>query len=119
MAHIAVPSTRMIGTAVEAWEFDPGCDVGDVMRLAAERVAPPTFRGVVLSTRGDAVTLQIMSGSPSGDPMSLFYLSGHGAFALSRVEAWPPLPGRTEQRLLITFAAYPPARAEASPAPHH
>ena len=87
------------------------------MRLAGERVAPPSFSGVLLSTRGDALTLQIVSGSPPGDPMSLFYLSGHGAFGVARVEAWPPLPGRTEERLLITFAAYPPARAEASPAP--
>jgi len=86
------------------------------MQLASERVAPPTFSGVVLSTRGDALTVQVVSGSPSGDPMSLFYLSGHGAFALARVEAWPPLPGRTQQRLLITLTAYPPARAEASAA---
>lgn len=107
----------MIGTVVEAWEFDPGCDVADVMQLAAERVAPPSFSGVVLSTRGDALTVQVVHGSPSGDPMSLFYLSGHGAFALARVEAWPPLPGRTAPRLLITLAAYPPARAEASATP--
>ena len=107
----------MIGTRVEAWEFDPGCDVADVMQLAAARVAPPSFTGLLLSTRGDALTLQLTEGGPSGDAHSLFYLAGHGAFALARVEAWPPLPGRQAPRLLVTLTAYPPPRAEAPAVP--
>ena len=106
----------MIGSVVEAWEFDPGCELSEVMQLAAERVAEPTFAGALLSTRGDALTIQILFGSPSADPRSLFYVAGHGAFSLSRLEAWPPFPGRSVQRLLVTLSAYPPARAEV-PAP--
>jgi hypothetical protein len=102
----------MIGSLVEAWEFDPCCELSDVMQLAADRVAEPTFAGALLSTRGDMITIQILFGSPSADPLSLFYVAGHGAFSLSRLEAWPPLPGRSTERLLVTLAAYPPARAE-------
>lgn len=102
----------MIGSVVEAWEFDPGCELSDVMRLAADRVAEPTFTGALLSTRGDVLTVQVLHGSPSADPRSLFYLGGHGAFLLARLEAWPPLPGGTTKRLLATLAAYPPSRAE-------
>jgi hypothetical protein len=102
----------MIGSVVEAWEFDPSCELSDVMQLAADRVAEPTFAGALLSTRGDVLTVQVLHGSPSADPHSLFYVAGHGAFALARLEAWPPLPGRTSKRFLATLAAYPPARAE-------
>ena len=102
----------MIGSIVEAWEFDRSCELSDVMRLAKERVAEPTFAGALLSTRGDALTIQVLFGSPTADPHSLFYVTGHGAFALSRLEAWPPFPGRSAKRFLVTLVAYPPARAE-------
>lgn len=102
----------MIGSVVEAWEFDPGCELSEVMQLASERVAEPTFAGALLSTRGDTLTIQVLFGSPSADPRSLFYVAGYGAFVLSRLEAWPPLPGRSAERFLVTLSAYPPSRAE-------
>ncbi len=102
----------MIGSVVEAWEYDPSCELSDVMRLASARVAEPTFAGALLSTRGDALTVQVLFGAPTADPRSLFYVGGYGAFALSRLEAWPPLPGGSAKRFLVTLVAYPPARAE-------
>ncbi|GEJ56393.1 hypothetical protein [Anaeromyxobacter diazotrophicus] len=102
----------MVGSIVEAWEYDPCCELSDVMQLAAARVAEPTFAGALLSTRGDALTVQVLVGSPTADPRSLFYVGGHGAFALARLEAWPPLPGGSGKRFLVTLVAYPPARAE-------
>jgi hypothetical protein len=100
-------------TSVEAWEFDPSCELAEVVRLASERLAPPTFAGCLLATRGDALTVQVLEGSPSGDADSLYYVGGHGAFALARREEWPPVAGRREPRLLLTLRAYPPPRAVA------
>jgi hypothetical protein len=102
----------MIGSVVEAWEFDRSCELSDVMQLAADRIADPTFAGALISTRGDTITIQVLFGSPSADPCSLFYVAGYGAFSLSRLEAWPPLPGHSMDRFLVTLAAYPPARTE-------
>ena len=94
-------------TPVEAWEFDPSCDLRDVVKLATERLAPPSFTGHLLSSRGDALTVQIDRGSPTGDPHSLYYVSGHGAFVLARRESWPPASGRSEERILVTLLAFP------------
>lgn len=93
--------------AVPAWEFDQTCDLAEVVRLAMEHLAPPSFVGRVLSTRGDALTVQVIEGSLSGDPRSLFYVGGHGAFVLARREEWPPPPGGERKRLLLTLLAFP------------
>ena len=90
-----------------AWEFDPSCDIADVVRLAMDKLAPPSFVGCVLSSRGDALTMQLTEGAPSGDPRSLYYVGGHGAFVLERSEEWPPAPGGTKKRLLLTLLAFP------------
>jgi len=93
--------------ALPAWEFDPACDLADVVRLAMERLAPPSFVGRVLSSRGDAITLQVVEGSPGRDPRALYYLGGHGAFLVGRREEWPPPPGGDRKRLLVTLLAFP------------
>ena len=102
---------------VPAWEFDPACDLGEVMRLATEHLAPPSFVARVLSTRGDALTLQVVEGSPSDDPRSLYYVGGHGAFVLARREEWPPRPGSEKKRLLVTLLAFPQPTVAARSAP--
>jgi hypothetical protein len=96
-----------IGASIEAWEFDAACDFAEVVRLAGERVAPPTFTGHLLSTRGDALTIQVVEGEPAGDARSLYYVKGHGAFILARREEWPPAQGRTASRVLLTLLAFP------------
>ena len=106
----------MPGTRVEGWEFDASCDLADVVRLAHERLAPPSFTGHLLSTRGDALTIQLAAGSLTGDARSLYYVRGSGAFVLSRVEEWPPAPGGKDPRLLVTLLAFPqPVAAGAGP----
>jgi hypothetical protein len=105
------------GAPIEAWEFDASCDFGDVVHLAGEGVAPPTFRGHLLSTRGDALTVQVTEGDPTGDVRSLYYVKGHGAFLLARREEWPPAHGRTATRVLVTLLAFPQPRAAVGP--HH
>lgn len=94
-------------TSVEAWEFDYSSDLGDVVRVAMERLAPPSFIGHLLSTRGDSLTLQVREGEPTCDPRSLYYVRGHGAFVLARREKWPPARGSARGRILITLLAFP------------
>lgn len=93
--------------AVEAWEFDSSSDLGDVVKIAMERLAPPSFVGRLLSTRGDSLTLQIVEGDPTEDPRALFYVRGHGAFVPARREEWPPAPGSVRRRVLLMLLAFP------------
>jgi hypothetical protein len=94
-------------SAVEAWEFDPSSDMADVVKVAMERLAPATFVAHLLSSRGDSLALQVLEGEPTGDPRSLYYVRGHGAFVMARREEWPPAPGSGRKRLLLTLLAFP------------
>jgi hypothetical protein len=111
MSATRVPVTlsvvMLVGGALEAWEFGPASDLGDVVVAAAERRMPPSFAGRLLSTHGDALTLQVIAGSPSGDPRALYYVRGHGAFVLARREEWPALDGGRSPRVLVTLLAFP------------
>jgi hypothetical protein len=100
----------MIGSALEAWEFDATSDLADVVQLASDRLAPPTFSGYLISTRGDALTIQVSAGGVSGDPSSLYYVKGHGAFVIGRREEWPPSAPGAANRVLLTLLAFPRPR---------
>jgi len=100
-------------SALEAWEFDSSSDLKHIVNVAMERLAPPTFVGHLLSTRGDSLTLQVLEGLPSGDPRSLYYVRGHGAFVLARCEEWPPAQGSARKRILLTLLAFPQPRVGA------
>jgi hypothetical protein len=104
----------VIDTVVDVWEFDASRDLGDVVRGAMERLTPPRFVARVLSSRGDALTVQVVEGEPSDDPGALFYVGGHGAFVVARREEWPPRPGATRRRLLLTLLAFPQPHAGAA-----
>src|SRR5512135_3385609 len=95
---------------LEAWEFDPSSDLEYVVKVAMERLAPPSFIGHLLSTRGDSLTLQILAGEATSDPRSLYYVSGHGPFVLARREEWPPARGGARKRVLLTLLAFPQPR---------
>ncbi len=72
---------------IEAWEFDRSCSLDDVRRVAAERLASPSFRGRVLARRGDALTVALEGGAPTGAPDSLYWVAHEGAFHFARLEA--------------------------------
>jgi hypothetical protein len=97
----------VIGTAIEAWEFGPASDLADVVAVVAERRAPPCFVGHLISTHGDALTIQVTEGGPSSDPRALYYVKAHGAFLLARREEWPPARGCTAKRVLLMLLAFP------------
>jgi len=105
----------MIGSSLEIWEFQHTAEMAEVVRVASDRVAPPSFTGHLLSTHGDAMTVQVTSGAPSGDARALYYVKGHGAFVLARREQWPACAGGAA-RLLVTLLAFPQPRTAL---PHH
>jgi len=102
----------MLGMAVEAWEFDDSCDLGDVVEIVTERLAPPSFAGHLLSSHGDSLTVQLTSGTVTGSPRSLYYVRGRGSFVIGRTERWPAAPGG-RPRLLVTLLAFPQPTAVA------
>ncbi len=106
----------MIGAVLEAWRFDPSSELSEVVALADERRVPPSFCGALLSTRGDALTLQLVEGAPSTEPDALYYVRGHGAFVLARREEWPARTPGGPPRLLLTLLAVPQPEAAL---PHH
>ncbi len=106
----------MAERVVQAWELDPRRDVAEVVALAREQLSPPSFTGRLLSTRGDALTVQVIEGAPAGELQSLYYVAGHGAFLLARREEWPPAPGSISKRLLVTLLAFPQPTALAGDA---
>lgn len=90
---------------VEAWEFDPSCELSDVVHLADARLAPPSLTGRLIAAREDALTIQVQSGPDRLDPRSLWYVGGHGAYVLARREEWPPPSPGGARRQLLTLRA--------------
>jgi len=107
----------MAAAVVEAWEFDCSCDLVEVVAVATERSAPPSFAGHLLSSYGDSLTVQLTAGAVEPGPRSLYYVRGRGSFVLGRAERWPPAPGGGGARLLVTLLAFPqPGVAAGEPA---
>ncbi len=98
---VPMPATAI---EIEAWEYDLSCPLDEVVRLASERLATPSFLGRVLARRGDALTLHVASGAPSGAPGSRYYVRGEGPFLLERIEQRPAHGGAPE-RLFVTLRA--------------
>lgn len=74
---------------LEAWEFPAGFDLEKIAGVAAGRLTPPDLRGVLVSSRGDVLTLQVFDGQAPADPEFRLYVRGHGAYEVLRREAWP------------------------------
>ena len=79
----------MTDEPLEAWEFPAGFDPEKMAAVAAGRLTPPDLRGVLVSTRGDVLTLQVFEGQAPGDPEFRLYVRGRGAFEVLRREPWP------------------------------
>ncbi len=91
---------------VGVWEVGDGADLDGVMCAARDRTREPTFRCTVLSSTGDTLGLQVVGDDlPSGDT-NVFYVGGHGAFEVVRVERWPPTQGGKKPRVLLKLRAW-------------
>lgn len=59
------------------WEFDRVSDLGGATRAVLDGSVEPAFQAALLSSQGDAITLQLVGlAGPSGDPDAVFYVSG-------------------------------------------
>ena len=76
-----------------AWEYPRGTNVGEMAEVALDEVPPPDLLARLLSSRGDAITVQVVDGVSPVNPEALLYIQGHGAFELLKREPWPG--GRT------------------------
>jgi hypothetical protein len=83
------------------WEYDRE---EDALRAAAiiamDRLEPPEFEVEIVSSRGDHLTVQIVSGALT-DPAAILYVESRGAFEIVRVEPWP------SGRVLLALRAFP------------
>lgn len=93
---------------LNVWEFDRQSDLGWATRAVLDGLVKPAFQVLLLSSQGDAVTVQLVGvKGPSDQPDAVYYVERRGAYVLERVERWPPLPGKTRKRFLLTLRAYP------------
>jgi hypothetical protein len=90
------------------WEFDRASDLGRAPKTVLDGLMPPAFQVALLSSQGNVITVQLVgTKGPSGAPDAIFCVEKRGAYVLERMEAWPPLPGKTRKRFLLTLRAYP------------
>lgn len=89
------------------WEFPPDAEYGAMVQFVLERAGEPDAEGLLLSSREDVVSVQLASGTLSGNPASRFYLEGRGGYVLVRREDWPPLEPRGVPRSMLTLREWP------------
>jgi hypothetical protein len=92
---------------VKLWEFPSDATPDGMAAFAAERPDAPDAAAVVVSVRGDVLTVQLASGALSGDPASRFLVERHGTYALHRREDWPPLRQGGPARIVLALRAWP------------
>ena len=69
-----------------AWEYPRGTDVNEMVEVAPDEHPPPDLLARLLSSRGDAITLQVVDGVSPVDPEALIFVQGRGAIELLRRE---------------------------------
>jgi hypothetical protein len=90
------------------WEFDRTSDLSWATRAFLDGLVKPAFQVAVLSSQGDAITVQLVGAkAPSGNPDVVFYVEKRGTYVLERVEEWPALPGKARKRFLLILKALP------------
>jgi hypothetical protein len=74
---------------LRVWEHERDEDALRALPIAADERSPPEAE--VVSSRGDYLTVQIVSGTLT-DPHAILFVETRGTFEIVRVEPWP---GRT------------------------
>jgi hypothetical protein len=91
---------------VSVWEFDRDVDLRVAARVALEQLDAPDLEAVLLSTRGDVITLEVLEGAVT-DPESVLYVARRGLYEVARMEQWRPLAHGDEPRVRLTLRARP------------
>jgi hypothetical protein len=77
--------------------------------IAQDLVTAPDLEALLVSARGDHITVQVVAGQLE-DPRAILYVEQRGTFEIFRTEMWPG--GRS----LLVLRAWP-AREPSSPVP--
>jgi hypothetical protein len=93
---------------LHAWEFDRDIGLEVAARVALDQLEPPDLELVLIATRGDVITVQIVEGTLA-DPASALYVASRGLYEILRTELWPPVTAGGEPRVLLTLRAWPNA----------
>jgi hypothetical protein len=91
------------------WEFPAEAEPEVMETMARERKDEPDARGLLVATRGDVATVQLIEGAVV-DPGSALYVEGRGGHVLERRELWPPAEPGGAPRVLLVLRAAPAAR---------
>ena len=91
---------------LHAWEFERDIGLEIVTRVALDQLEPPDLEVVLIATRGDVITVQIVEGALA-DPKSVIYVAGRGLYEILRSEQWPPVAAGGAPRVLLTLRAWP------------
>ncbi len=97
----------MLNETLRVWTFDRDI-TPDVASRALEQRDVPDLEVVLVSARGDVVTVQVVDGA-IGDPDDILYVAGRGLYELLRSETWPPATAGGAPRVLLTLKAWPNA----------
>jgi hypothetical protein len=96
---------RMPSSPLAIWEFPPDADPDVMASIALERKDAPDARGLLVSTRGAVLTVQLVEGTVV-DSRSTFHVQGRGGHVLERREVWPARePGGARRELLVLRAS--------------
>ncbi len=89
------------------WEFPPEATSDEMDAIAQDRAQEPDAHGVLVSSRGDVITLQIVEGMVSGRSNSKFHIERRGGFEFLRREDWPAPAGGGTPRIMLTLRTWP------------
>jgi hypothetical protein len=98
----------VLNETLKVWTFDRDVGPDVAARVALEQLEVPDLEVVLVSARGDVVTVQVVDGVVS-DPADVMYVSGRGLYEVLRSEAWPPAAPGDAPRVLLTLKAWPSA----------
>jgi len=87
---------------LSAWQVKAGIDPRLYAAAAHEKaLGEPQLRLLLVASRGDSITVQVVDGLVPPEPVAVFYVLGRGTFRLARRERWP---GGRELLLLEAWA---------------
>jgi len=98
----------VLNETLKVWKFDRDVAPDLAARVALDQLGVADLEVVLLSTRGDVITVQVVDGDMN-DADEVLYVSGRGLYEVVRNESWPPATDGAPPRVLLTLKAWPSA----------
>lgn len=101
-------NSGVLNDTLKVWTFNRDVAPDIATRVALDQLEVADLEVVLLSTRRDVITVQVVEGEMS-NPDEVLYVSGRGLYELVRKEGWPPATAGAPPRVLLTLKAWPNA----------